>query len=334
MSRLKQHRKIRDGRRSKRMLLTLQSGVVLSTMLIGGSQMTGSTYGDFSSWKSEQTVFSACEVFPSQIETIMLQIVSHLDQADSYRSQIAVISSSPSNPYTDISTEGYSSEQLYQLASELQAAVDQLGNELQSVQAQIASNELIWSSVAQEAQAAESLMNQLEQMLSGLSDACKPMNPVVEPDQLLQRVIQNVSNTQLSGDSGASEVEAAYADVIAQIQTQIGQVQSAADAQLLAEQALAELAAAEAAQKAKEAEEAEKAKEAELAEQVEPAEPAEPDEEADAGEQAEEAAEEDQIKDEAASEEKTPVEPIVEDSSEVTLEEPGEDSIAAEGEEQ
>src|SRR5690606_14560650 len=132
-------------------------------------QMTGSTYSEYSAMNEQRWVMNACEVFPSQIDSRMLHIVSLVNEADQARQAITGISGSPVVEAEQMSYEELDVEGLSAYAEALTEQTSQLESELSAIKAQLSTNESLRVQAADAERLASVEMEQLSVQVENLA---------------------------------------------------------------------------------------------------------------------------------------------------------------------
>lgn len=213
-------------RRHKRKLLTLQGGMLISAMIVSGSQLTGSTYSDFSTVEDQLWSLSACEVFPSQIASKMIHIVSMLEEADEARQAIAAISVDPGVDPEAKSYEKWAVEDLSAYAEALAEQISRIELELAAIRAQLASNASLRAQVADAMGSAVAEMNQLHNQVDSLPTECFGPGQAGELEFLTASVLHNVSVIDAS-DSKGLNIAQQYEQALIHLQQTLLHVQEA-----------------------------------------------------------------------------------------------------------
>ncbi|WP_059041080.1 hypothetical protein [Paenibacillus rubinfantis] len=202
------------------MVKSLQSGLILSTLLLWTSQQVGTTFGEFTSVREDNSEIKACRVFPSQIESQLALLAEHLDRAASLKGRLigatltrAAIDttlpiSTPSLPdasvtapaapsatdavYTGASESGSSeatpdfsaSLQLESAADGLSSRISELNATIQQLQQQQALNQSIWQELVHELAAATAVIHGLLTSLNELEPNCAELTQTTLLDRI------------------------------------------------------------------------------------------------------------------------------------------------------
>ncbi|GJM78669.1 hypothetical protein HMSSN139_11650 [Paenibacillus sp. HMSSN-139] len=205
------------------MVKSLQSGLILSTLLLWTSQQVGTTFGEFTSVREENSEIKACRVFPSQIESQLALLAEHLERASSIKGRLigatltrAAIDTStpisapvlpdagvtaPASPAAPSATDAVysggdgsgSSEatpdfsaslQLEAAADGLSARISELNATIQQLQQQLALNQSIWQELVQELAAATAVIQGLLTSLSELEPNCAELTQTTLLDRI------------------------------------------------------------------------------------------------------------------------------------------------------
>lgn len=205
------------------MVKSLQSGLILSTLLLWTSQQVGTTFGEFTSVREENSEIKACRVFPSQIESQLALLAEHLERASSLKGRLigatltrAAIDTStpisapmlpdagvtaPASPAAPSATDAVysggdgsgSSEatpdfsaslQLEAAADGLSARISELNATIQQLQQQLALNQSIWQELVQELAAATAVIQGLLTSLSELEPNCAELTQTTLLDRI------------------------------------------------------------------------------------------------------------------------------------------------------
>ncbi|MCT2194993.1 hypothetical protein M3G15_07560 [Paenibacillus sp. p3-SID1389] len=204
------------------MVKSLQSGLILSTLLLWTSQQVGTTFGEFTSTREDNTEIKACRVFPSQIESQLAMLAEHLNRAASLKGRLIGASlirasidtttpiSSPalpnaSDPATSlplppsstdavyssgdgpVSSEGsadFSASLQLDAAEGLSARISELNATIQQLQQQLALNQSTWQELVQEITAATAVIQGLLTSLNGLEPNCAELTQTTVLDRI------------------------------------------------------------------------------------------------------------------------------------------------------
>ncbi|MCK8489961.1 hypothetical protein M0651_22575 [Paenibacillus sp. MBLB2552] len=201
------------------MVKSLQSGLILSTLLLWTSQQVGTTFGEFTSVREDNSEIKACRVFPSQIESQLALLADHLERAASLKGRLigatltraaidttlpAPVSSdvvapvSPAIPSTtddvyagggksgslEITADFSASLQLEAAADGLSARISELSATIQQLQQQLALNQSIWQELAQELAAATAVIHGLLTSLNDLEPNCAEITQTTLLDRI------------------------------------------------------------------------------------------------------------------------------------------------------
>lgn len=216
------------------MVKSLQSGFILSTLLLWTSQQVGTTFGEFTSVREDNSEIKACRVFPSQIESQLAILAKHLERAATLKGKLIgatltraaidttipapapVLSeagvTAPASPAAPSATDAvYSggegsggseatadfsaSLQLEAAADRLAAQISELHATIQQMQRQQALNQSIWQELQQELAAAAAVFHGLLTSLIELEPNCAELTQTT----LLDRLEDLLKGSGLSG---------------------------------------------------------------------------------------------------------------------------------------
>lgn len=163
------------------MVKLLQSGLILSTLILWTSQQVGTTFGGFTSVREDNLEIKACQVFPSQIESQLSLLAEHLERAASLKGRLM---SATDLDYAD--GEGASA---FKVSSRLEAAdlserIGELNAMIQQLEQQKALNQSIWQELLQELTAASALIHELLTSLNGLEPNCAKLSQTTLLDRI------------------------------------------------------------------------------------------------------------------------------------------------------
>lgn len=205
------------------MVKSLQSGLILSTLLLWTSQQVGTTFGEFTSVREENSEIKACRVFPSQIESQLALLAGHLERASSLKGRLigatltrAAIDTTipisapalpdasvtaPASPAAPSATDAVNaggdgsgnteaiadfsaSLQLEAAADGLSVRIAELNATIQQLQQQQALNQSIWQELVQELAAATAVIQGLLTSLSELEPNCAELTQTTLLDRI------------------------------------------------------------------------------------------------------------------------------------------------------
>ncbi|MGW9530807.1 hypothetical protein ACWHAM_24385 [Paenibacillus terrae] len=174
-------RKLRKKRKKQTMVKSLQSGLILSTLLLWTSQQVGTTFGGYTSVREDNLEIKACRVFPSQIESQLSLLAEHLERAASLKGRLMGATDS-----LYASGEGASG---FKVSSRLEAAdlserIGELNAMIQQLEQQKALNQSIWQELLQELTAASALIHELLTSLNGLEPNCAKLSQTTLLDRI------------------------------------------------------------------------------------------------------------------------------------------------------
>ncbi|AET61047.1 hypothetical protein HPL003_21595 [Paenibacillus terrae HPL-003] len=163
------------------MVKSLQSGLILSTLLLWTSQQVGTTFGGYTSVREDNLEIKACRVFPSQIESQLSLLAEHLERAASLKGRLMGATDS-----LYASGEGASG---FKVSSRLEAAdlserIGELNAMIQQLEQQKALNQSIWQELLQELTAASALIHELLTSLNGLEPNCAKLSQTTLLDRI------------------------------------------------------------------------------------------------------------------------------------------------------
>lgn len=205
------------------MVKSLQSGLILSTLLLWTSQQVGTTFGEFTSVREENSEIKACRVFPSQIESQLALLAEHLERASSLKGRLigatltraaidtsipisapvlpdagvtapaspaapsatdAVYSGGDGSGSSDTTPDFSASLQLEAAADGLSARISELNATIQQLQQQLTLNQSIWQELVQELAAATAVIQGLLTSLSELEPNCAELTQTTLLDRI------------------------------------------------------------------------------------------------------------------------------------------------------
>ncbi|WP_256873582.1 hypothetical protein [Paenibacillus kribbensis] len=165
-------RKLRKKRKKQTMVKLLQSGLILSTLLLWTSQQVGTTFGGFTSVREDNLEIKACRVFPSQIESQLSLLAEHLERAASLKGRL-------------MGASGFEvSSRLEETAVDLSERIGELNVMIQQLEQQKALNQSIWQELLQELAASSALIHELLTSLNELEPNCSNLSQTTLLDRI------------------------------------------------------------------------------------------------------------------------------------------------------
>lgn len=178
------------------MFKSLQSGLILSTLLLWTSQQVGTTFGGFTSVSEDNSEIKACRVFPSQIESQLSLLAEHLERAASLKGRLMSATDSASAGGED--TSGFEvSSRLEANAGDLSGRIGELNAMIQQLEQQKVLNQSTWQELLQELAAASVPIHELLTSLNDLEPNCAKLPQTV----LLDRITDLLKRHGLLSDS-------------------------------------------------------------------------------------------------------------------------------------
>ncbi|MCC3378214.1 hypothetical protein JO375_01035 [Paenibacillus sp. UY79] len=166
------------------MVISLQSGLILSTLLLWTSQQVGTTFGRFTSVREDNSEIKACRVFPSQIESQLSLLAEHLEQAASLKGRL-------------MGASGFEvSSRLESATADLSERIGELNTMIQQLEQQKALNQSIWQELLQELAASSALIHELLTSLDELEPNCAQLSQTT----LLDRITDHLKRHRLLSD--------------------------------------------------------------------------------------------------------------------------------------
>jgi TolA-binding protein len=186
-------RKLRKKRKKQTMVKSLQSGLILSTLLLWTSQQVGTTFGGYTSVREDDLEIKACRVFPSQIESQLSLLAEHLERAASLKGRLIGA--------TDSVHAGGEVVSGFKVSSRLEAVdlseqIGELNAMIQQLEQQKALNQSTWQELLQELAAASGLIHELLASLNGLESNCAKLSQTT----LLDRITDLLKRHRLLSD--------------------------------------------------------------------------------------------------------------------------------------
>ncbi|AWB45858.1 hypothetical protein DCC85_17805 [Paenibacillus sp. CAA11] len=213
MTILRQTRKAFNRRRERErsrqaVVRSLQSGFVLSAILIGLSHQIGSTYGEYNELKEQQGEISVCRVFPSDVIQLLKQLETTLMEAESLRSSLQSPMDLGEGRFTSFQvTHGMSLQDLEAAVSALSVEQVQLAGQLSEVNARFAANQTIWEQLNVKASEANELLNRLYEAAADNASNCTE----IKQNTLLQDISARLQSDQVLPDSQRSSLQSILA---------------------------------------------------------------------------------------------------------------------------
>ncbi|EHS55461.1 hypothetical protein WG8_4321, partial [Paenibacillus sp. Aloe-11] len=154
------------------MVKLLQSGLILSTLLLWTSQQVGTTFGGFTSGHEDNLEIKACRVFPSQIESQLSLLAEHLERAASLKGRL-------------MGASGFEvSSRLEEAAADLSERIGELNAMIQQLEQQKALNQSIWQELLQELASSSALIHELLTSLNELEPNCANLSQTTLLDRI------------------------------------------------------------------------------------------------------------------------------------------------------
>ncbi|MGG3455270.1 hypothetical protein [Paenibacillus rhizolycopersici] len=203
------------------MVKSLQSGLILSTLLLWTSQQVGTTFGEFTSVREDNSEIKACRVFPSQIESQLALLAEHLERAASLKGKLigatltraaidtttpisapvlpdtvapapqadpsatdAVFSGGDESGSSEVIADFSASLQMEAAADGLSTRISELNATIQQLQQQLALNQSIWQELVQELAAATAVIHGLMTSLNDLEPNCAEITQTTLLDRI------------------------------------------------------------------------------------------------------------------------------------------------------
>lgn len=208
-------RKNRKKKQRRYVLRTIQSGLVLSTLVFYASQQIGTTYGEFVTSKEDFTGLESCRIFPQNIENLLADLNNRLERASSYGETL--LQTTVTDATYDAQTEFPAAETVtdstygtaraifahsddsvtsstYGGGSEATATsstydaseqIEALSNRLQHLQWINTNVQQIWNLISEELSAAREIASELAQWLGTSHPNCVEIGQVALLDQLV-----------------------------------------------------------------------------------------------------------------------------------------------------
>ncbi|WP_256022322.1 hypothetical protein [Paenibacillus kribbensis] len=165
-------RKLRKKRKKQTMVKLLQSGLILSTLLLWTSQQVGTTFGGFTSVREDNLEIKACRVFPSQIESQLSLLAEHLERAASLKGRLMGASG------FEVSSRSEAD------GADLSERIGELNAMIQQLEQQKALNQSIWQELLQELAASSALIHELLTSLNELEPNCANLSQTTLLDRI------------------------------------------------------------------------------------------------------------------------------------------------------
>ncbi|MGP0586604.1 hypothetical protein [Paenibacillus timonensis] len=199
------------------MVKSLQSGLILSTLLLWTSQQVGTTFGEFTSVREDNSEIKACRIFPSQIESQLALLAEHLERAASLKGKLigatltraaidtstpisapvlpdtvapaptadpSAISGGDGSGGSEITADFSASLQMEAAADGLSTRISELNATIQQLQQQLALNQSIWQELVQELAAATAVIHGLMTSLNDLEPNCAEITQTTLLDRI------------------------------------------------------------------------------------------------------------------------------------------------------
>ncbi|WP_019914008.1 hypothetical protein [Paenibacillus sp. HW567] len=163
--------KRRKRKHSKIGLRMLQSGMAASVLLLYTSGQVGSTYGEFTTSRQQDSTIELCSVFPGQIEQLLSAFAGHIQKIIELKASLR--SYSTTGDYSAPSgTPEISADELDQAAARINGQISAANSEMSLLDNQLSLNSGVWQQLLQEVSSAAAILNQLGGYMVNLEPNC------------------------------------------------------------------------------------------------------------------------------------------------------------------
>jgi hypothetical protein len=152
----------------------IKKGLIASILLVSSSQLVGYTYAQFTDTDEAEAQMSTCEVFPSHINSLLQELVQHLDAITNQKRELNNYSivDAPTDNKPPFLNEEFSSTELSNIASQLSQSIETLQDAIQINQNSVTQIKEHWQVLSSEVHATTVLLNKVSDYIENIAPNC------------------------------------------------------------------------------------------------------------------------------------------------------------------